>query len=96
MKLRVKFNPTKLPFFPLNLRWCSYLGKGNPKSVSDMLIDSAVIGGIAVFAAISTLPCPTIEVALEYAWIGVKAFGAAFLMQLAAERRIKTAKKDIV
>jgi len=45
-------------------------GEDTRKTWSEMLIDSAIIGGIAVFAVIGSAP-PT----LETAWIAFKAFG---------------------
>jgi len=93
---RRKRNSPLLSFFPLNIRFCSYLGKGNPKSLGDMVLDSAIIGGIAFISslvsalAVSALP----DVRILYA--AALAFGMSFLTQLAAERRIKIAKKEIV
>ncbi len=54
------------------------------KAMWAMIIDAAIIGGISVFAAIGTLP-------FDYEMLGVafKAFGGAFLLQLAIERGIK-------
>lgn len=61
-------------------------GQDPRKTFREMLIDSAIIGGIVVFACIGSLP-PT----WETAWIAFKAFGAAFIAQLAIERGIKKA-----
>jgi hypothetical protein len=84
------------PFFPLNMRWCSYLSKGNPKNVLDMVIDSAIIGGIgfisSLISALVTSSLPNMQIL----YAAGLAFGIAFLTQLAAERRIKAAKKGIV
>ena len=49
-----------------------------------MLIDSAIVGGIATFAAINSAG-PT----WGTAWVAFKAFGAAFLLQLYVERGLK-------
>lgn len=49
-----------------------------------MIIDAAIIGGIATFAAVGSMP-PSYEML----WISFKAFGGAFLLQLAIERGIK-------
>lgn len=60
---------------------------GDPrKTWREMLVDSAIIGGIAVFACIGSAP-PT----WETAWVAFKAFGAAFVIQLAWERGLKRA-----
>ena len=61
-------------------------GKSTRKTWREMLVDSAIIGGIAVFACIGSAP-PT----WETAWIALKAFGAAFAVQLAVERGLKRA-----
>ena len=91
-----KRNSPLLPFFPLNMRFCSYLGKGNPKSLGDMVCDSAIIGGIAfVSSLISALAVAALpDIRTIYA-AGL-AFAMSFLTQLAAERRIKVAKKEII
>lgn len=49
-----------------------------------MLVDSAIIAGIAAFAAIGG-GGPT----WDTLWIAFKAFGAGFLLQLAVERGLK-------
>jgi hypothetical protein len=96
ISLRALFHHSA-PFFPLNMRWCSYLGKGNPKNYGDMIIDSAIIGGIGFFssliAALATNSGLPSTLSLYAAGL---AFGMAFLSQLASERRIKTRKKEIV
>jgi uncharacterized membrane protein SirB2 len=51
-----------------------------------MLVDAAIIGGIVLFATIGSMPA-----SWETAWIAFKAFGAAFLIQLAVERGLKRA-----
>lgn len=85
-----------LPFFPFNLRYCSYLGKGNPKNLGDMLFDSAVIGGLAFISVLAadlitgTLP------SIKTVYAASLMFASTFLTQLAAERRIKVAKKEII
>jgi len=93
---RRKRNSPPLPFFPLNLRYCSFLGKGNPKNTGDMLIDSAIIGGIAfvssLFSALAVAALPDIRTL----YAAGLAFLLAFLTQFASERRIKAAKKEIV
>ena len=61
-------------------------GEDTRKTWREMLIDSAIIGGIAVFAVIGSAP-PT----WDTAWIAFKAFGAAFIIQLAVERGLKRA-----
>lgn len=59
-------------------------GRNSRKPWKWMVIDSAIIGGIAVFATIGSM-LPT----WETAWVAFKAFGAAFLIQLAVERGLK-------
>ena len=54
-----------------------------------MIIDSAIIGGIAVFASIGSMP-----LSWDTSWIAFKAFGAAFLVQLAIERGLKRARPE--
>jgi hypothetical protein len=54
------------------------------KTWREMLIDSAIIGAISVFAVIGSEP-PT----WNTVWIAFKAFGAAFVIQLAVERGLK-------
>ena len=61
-------------------------GQDPRKTMREMLIDAAIIGAIAVFAAIGSAP-PT----WDTAWIALKAFGAAFAVQLAWERGLKRA-----
>ena len=61
-------------------------GEDPRKTMREMLIDAAIIGAIAVFAVIGSAP-PT----WETAWIVLKAFGAAFVIQLAVERGLKRA-----
>jgi len=61
-------------------------GEDTRKTWREMLIDSAIIGGIAVFAVIGSAP-PT----WDTAWTAFKAFGAAFIIQLAVERGLKRA-----
>lgn len=65
-------------------RTSSAEGGNTRKTWTEILIDSAIIGGIAIFATIGSMP-PT----LETVWIAFKAFGAAFLLQLAIERGLK-------
>ena len=55
-----------------------------------MLVDSVIIGAIAVFAVIGTAP-PT----WDTAWVAFKAFGAAFVIQLAVERGLKRAPAEV-
>ena len=64
-------------------------GEDTRKTWREMLIDSAIIGGIALFAIIGTAP-PT----WDTAWVAFKAFGAAFVIQLAIERGIKKAPQS--
>ena len=64
-------------------------GQDTRKTWREMLVDSAIIGGIVVFATIGSLP-PT----LDTAWIAFKAFGAAFILQLAVERGLKRAPAE--
>ena len=59
------------------------------KTWTDMLIDSTIIGGIAVFASIGSMP-----LTWDTSWIAFKAFGAAFLVQLAIERGLKRARPE--
>ena len=59
------------------------------KTWADMLVDSAIIGGIAVFASIGSMP-----LTWDTSWIAFKAFGAAFLVQLAIERGLKRARPE--
>lgn len=54
------------------------------KTFKWMLIDAAIVGGIATFSAINAAG-PT----WATAWIAFKAFGAAFLLQLYVERGLK-------
>lgn len=54
-----------------------------------MLVDAAIIGAIAVFAVIGGAP-PT----WDTAWVAFKAFGAAFVIQLAVERGLKRAPAE--
>ena len=63
--------------------------KGGQKTWTDMIIDSAIIGGIAVFASIGSMP-----LSWDTSWIAFKAFGAAFLVQLAIERGLKRARPE--
>lgn len=62
-------------------------GQGSRKTWTDILVDSAIVGGVAVFATIGSMP-PT----WETAWVAFKAFGAAFFIQLVAERGLKRAR----
>jgi len=64
-------------------------GGDGRKTWTDMLIDSAIIGGIAVFASIGSMP-----LTWDTSWIAFKAFGAAFLVQLAIERGLKRARPE--
>jgi len=64
-------------------------GGDNRKTWTDMLVDSAIIGGIAVFASIGSMP-----LTWDTSWIAFKAFGAAFLVQLAIERGLKRARPE--
>ena len=61
-------------------------GEDPRKTWREILIDSAIIGAIAVFACIGSAP-PT----WDTAWVVFKAFGAAFVIQLAVERGLKRA-----
>lgn len=54
------------------------------KTWKAMIIDAAIIGGIAIFAAIGSM-----DPSYEMLWIAFKGFGGAFLLQLAIERGIK-------
>jgi len=56
----------------------------NRKTWKWMIVDSAIVGGIAAFAAIGTAG-PT----WDTMWVIFKAFGLAFLLQLAVERGLK-------
>ena len=64
-------------------------GEASRKTWTDMLVDSAIIGGIAVFASIGSMP-----LTWDTSWIAFKAFGAAFLVQLAIERGLKRARPE--
>lgn len=59
-------------------------GKNSQKPWKWMLIDSCIIGGIALFASLGG-GAPTWDVA----WIAFKAFGLSFFVQLAVERGLK-------
>ena len=61
-------------------------GQDPRKTWTGILIDSAIIGAIALFACIGSAP-PT----WDTAWVAFKAFGAAFAVQLAWERGLKRA-----
>jgi hypothetical protein len=61
-------------------------GVDTRKTWREILIDSAIIGAIAAFAVIGGAP-PT----WDTAWVVFKAFGAAFVIQLAVERGLKRA-----
>jgi len=97
ISLRALFHHAgSIPFFPLNLRFCSRLGKGNPKSVLDMLIDSAIVGGCAAVGVLAGFGLPTSGTVWPMIWAVSVAFLSAFFPQFAYERKIKTAKKEIV
>jgi len=81
-----------LPFFPLNMRFCSYLGKGNPKNFGDMVKDSAIVAVCAIFGVLAGFGPPTRETAWPMVWAVFVAFGSAFFTQLAFEKRIKVPK----
>ena len=68
----------------VNRSHASVDGKNTPKPWKWMLIDSAIIGGIAAFAAIGG-GGPT----WDTLWVIIKAFGLAFCVQLAVERGLK-------
>ena len=59
-------------------------GGNGRKTISWMIVDAAIIGAIAAFAAIGG-GGPS----WETCWIAFKAFGLAFFMQLAVERGLK-------
>jgi len=61
-----------------------------------MLFDSAVIGGLAfVSVLVADLATGTLP-SVRTVYAASLMFGSTFLTQLAAERRIKVAKKEIV
>jgi hypothetical protein len=64
-------------------------GEDPRKTWREMLVDAAIIGAIAVFAVIGGAP-PT----WDTAWVAFKAFGAAFVIQLAVERGLKRAPAE--
>lgn len=62
--------------------------KNERKPFKWILVDSAVIGGIAMFAASPSI-FPTSP---DHLWVMLKAFLGAFLLQLGIERGIKRGK----
>lgn len=59
-------------------------GKNTRKPMKWILIDSAVIGGIAFFACL-----PAVVPTINEVYVALKAFGGAFIVQLAIERGLK-------
>lgn len=61
--------------------------KNSRKPMKWILLDSAIIGGIA-FAAVMPAAVPT----ANEVWVMLKAFFGAFILQLAVERGLKRGK----
>lgn len=59
-------------------------GKNSQKPFKWIIIDSLIIGLIAVFATM-----PNVVPTLDQLWVMLKAFGGAFIFQLAVERGLK-------
>lgn len=65
-------------------------GRGNPrKALKWILVDSAIIGAIAMAASM-----PGSAPGLPELWVMFKAFFGAFVLQLAVERGLKKAEDE--
>lgn len=73
----------------LNRKHTNTERKNMRKTLKWILIDSATIGGIAMFASMPAIVPTTPVEAINGLYVMLKAFGGAFFLQLAVERGLK-------